>query len=32
MTNNQGMKLKKYHHINLDAEFVKDCQVWEVFF
>ena len=27
-TDNKGMKLKQYHHVKLDREFIEDCQVW----
>ena len=28
---NGGMTLKHYHHVHLDAEFRKDCEVWALF-
>ena len=27
----QGNPLKQYHHVSLNSEFKKDCQVWQVF-
>ena len=27
----QGNKLKKYHHVSLDSNFLDDCRVWKVF-
>ena len=27
----QSVKLRKYHHVNLDQEFKSDCKVWEQF-
>ena len=27
----QGNALKQYHHVNLGAEFINDCRVWEIF-
>ena len=29
LTNNQEMK--KYYHVNLDAEFKEDCRIWKIF-
>ena len=29
--NKKGRKLKPYHHITLDAEFKKDCNMWILF-
>ena len=29
--NSRGQRLKQYHHISLDSEFRKDCEVWEMF-
>ena len=31
MRENKGYKLKGYHHVYLDREFKKDCQVWKDF-
>ena len=31
LTDKQGQPLKQHHHVNLDVNFVKDCQVWKVF-
>ena len=28
---NKHSKLKPYHHITLDSEFLDDCRMWEVF-
>ena len=28
MVNNAGKKLQQYHHVSLDAEFIKDCKMW----
>ena len=25
---NKGMRLKQYHHVKLDKEFIDDCRVW----
>ena len=27
----KGRKLKHYHHITIDAEFQRDCEVWQLF-
>ena len=29
--NNNGDKLKQYHHIQLDTEFISDCKMWLTF-
>ena len=31
MLNKKGKKLKPYHHIRIDAEFRRDCLMWEHF-
>ena len=31
ITDNCGRKLKQFHHINLDKEFIQDCMAWREF-
>ena len=26
--NSKGIPLKQYHHVNLDSQFIADCQMW----
>ena len=31
MKEKRGVPLKHYHHVKLDSEFKRDCQVWQMF-
>ena len=31
LTNAQGQELKHYRHVNLDKEFLSDCNMWRLF-